>query len=120
MEINVGDYVRTKQYGIKKICKISIEHYYFGESFPKGVNGCVLIKNANEHITKHSKDIIDLIEVGDYVNGLKVYDVYSPDGKEVYWIKLYGNPAPFKNDEIKSILTYEQFEANVYKIEKEV
>ena len=71
MEINVGDYVRGFR-GINKVIKIEP----YNESYFYYTDG----KNNNEgkpfyferHITKHSKDIIDLIEVGDYVNGIKV------------------------------------------------
>lgn len=70
------------------------------------------------NITKHSKDIIDLIEVGDYVNGREVTSFgYDYNDKIIYVNTI--SCLSFENDEIKSVLTKEQFEANVYTIEKE-
>ena len=87
MEIN--DYVRTKNGIIGKYIQPELGKPYItnGISFNEGAN-----------YGKHSKDIIDLIEVGDYVNG---YLVIGSDYQ------------------IKKVLTHEQFEANAYKIEKE-
>src|SRR5574344_1888900 len=119
MEINVGDYVRGFR-GINKVIKIepyNNSYFYYTDG-----------KNNNEgkpfyferHITKHSKDIIDLIEVGDYVNGSKVIDIRIEEKLEIgvesdNLIYQY-----IQNNDIKSILTHEQFESNAYKVEKEV
>ena len=57
--------------------------------------------------------IIDLIEEGDYVNGCRIYRVGNcltiilNDEENISWI----NP-----DEIKSIVTREQFEQMAYKV----
>ena len=76
-------------------------------------------------IKKASHNIIDLIEVGDYVNGLKVSSVggtyYGRKDKAIYcdycenketgkWTMIY-------DDEIKSIVTKEQFESMSYEVE---
>lgn len=64
-----------------------------------------------------SYDIIDLIEVGDYVNGFRVEYVYNPTGNKVLWIKLSCNPIDnYENKDIKSIITKEQFEQMSYKV----
>ena len=75
-------------------------------------------------IKKASHNIIDLIEVGDYVNGLKVSSVggtyYGRKDKAIYcdycenketgkWTMIY-------DDEIKSIVTKEQFESMKYEV----
>ena len=74
-------------------------------------------------ITKHSQNIIDLIEVGDYVNGYKVLDVMETMNIGELHLEMTSN---YTNEEIgdctiydkdiKTILTKEQFETNCYKI----
>lgn len=67
-----------------------------------------------EDITKHSKNIIDLIEVGDYVNGERILDITGDyiHTNETDHSKFY------LRKHIKSILTHEQHNANCYKIEQ--
>jgi hypothetical protein len=120
--MKVGDYVRTKDYGF-----IKVKSFYYNEDMIH-----ILDENNDEYDFskelvedfKSSPDIIDLIEVGDYVNGLIVeknkygdlytsYVYYGGDiGKqcEVYttWLKDY------KEDNIYSIVTKEQFESIKY------
>lgn len=73
-------------------------------------------------IIKASYSIIDLIEVGDYVNGYKVLEIVKGfkvivDNLELntrdgnYYLKR------FTNNEIKSIVTKEVFKANEYRME---
>src|SRR5574344_927426 len=124
MEINVGDYVRhLGDIGlIKDICyceQCKARGFYepivdFGHN-----RNNEYISNVWKDEIKSSKDIIDLIEVGDYVNGSKVIDIRIDEELEIgvesdNLIYHY-----IQNKEIKSILTHEQFEANAYKIEKE-
>ena len=59
---------------------------------------------------KASHNIIDLIEVGDYVNGFPVIH------KENDILKC-GLLVQFKENEIKSILTKEMFESMSYKVD---
>lgn len=68
---------------------------------------------------KHSKQLIDLIRVGDIVNGYRVKAVYL-EGATKY-IKLdnaYENGQGIRTYEenIETILTKEQLEANCYKV----
>lgn len=79
-------------------------------------------KDINE-ITKVSFDIIDILEVGDYVNGYpvtailssnnKVYEIQvkRPNNRTGVWIKRIRN-----NEDIKSIVTKKQFEDMEYRI----
>ena len=60
-------------------------------------------------ILKASNKIIDLIEVGDYVNG---YEVTSKD----QFLGFGNHDWYMTNDEIKSIVTHEQFKAMEYKL----
>lgn len=77
--------------------------------------------NYEEHIIKHSKKLIDLIEVGDFVNGYRVisvdYDVID-DKTECIELDLNNNYQYnfISARQIKTILTHEQFEANCYKV----
>lgn len=67
----------------------------------------------DKNIIKSSFNIIDLIEVGDYVNG---YEVTSKD----QFLGFGNHDWYMTNDEIKSIVTHEQFSAMEYKVESEV
>ena len=105
MKLNVGDYIRT-DYGL--IGKI-FEKY-------RGIQNATIYKVdvLNEdfdytnvfkfEVVKSSPNIIDLIEVGDYVNGKLL------DEGEYEFYKTY----PVY---IKSVVTKEQFEQMEYKVE---
>lgn len=72
-----------------------------------------------EDITKHSKNIIDLIEVGDYVNGILVTGKESTLlYTEIKGIDGSGYHIPISQygEGIKTILTKEQYEQNSYKV----
>lgn len=111
----VGEYVRTKEGYIAKITEI---HYLVWFDSPiKKVSGIPLYELSKEEyknlVTKHSKNIIDLIEVGDYVNGKKVlqkigkfFEVSSCD---------IGNNRIY-DYMIKSIVTKQQFSNMEYKV----
>lgn len=111
MKIEVGEYVRTK-YGITqfKAYETMNGNKLLCMPVKDGSNG--ILANI-EDIIKSSPNIIDLIEVGDYVNGKKVLqkigkflEVSSSD---------IGNNRIY-NYMIKSIVTKEQFEKMEYKI----
>jgi hypothetical protein len=66
---------------------------------------------------KISKNIIDLIEVGDFVNGFPVVEpVYNGN----VWFGVDEGYEQFKRafGDIKTILTHEQFEQNAYRLEE--
>ena len=70
---------------------------------------------------KTSREIINLIEVGDYVNGEKVTSIIPPDilGDEELdhaHISSLNGEELFEDIEIKSIVTKEQFESMSYKV----
>ena len=120
MNIEIGEYVRTKQGDISKVRYIDEENIFLED--------CVWSKNDlyektdvlyfdDEEIAKHSKNIIDLIEVGDYVNRHLVVDVdninkgamreiYCEDDEEFgLW-----------NENINTIVTKEQFSNMEYRL----
>lgn len=71
-----------------------------------------------DYIVKHSKQLTDLIEVGDYVNGMEVLDIYKPrDLWEPIEIRVNSRYTNFiLVDEIETILTKESYIANCYKV----
>ena len=69
-----------------------------------------------DNFIKSSPNIIDLIEVGDFVNHKKIDDIDEDKfGRKLY---SYGNEDCdiYRNKEIKSIVTKEQFASMEYKI----
>lgn len=118
MNIEVGEYARTTDGIICKItdtdiCEICGEKIYIVD-----INYQGKIYHEN-NIIKHSKNIIDLIEVGDYVNGYKV------DVKESTLLITkaegidhsgYSLPISQYGENIKTILTHEQYKSNCYKL----
>lgn len=76
------------------------------------------------NIVKHSKNIIDLIEVGDIVNGCEVvaekYTYIEMNFINVDSEISYGwGTGAIPESEIKTILTHEMYEQNCYKVGEE-
>ncbi len=77
---------------------------------------------TKENVVKASYNIIDILEVGDYVNGYKVSAIYNPNGDEIVNITLimeygYETINTYIDDySINSIVTKEQFEQMAYKV----
>lgn len=114
-DISVGEYVRNRYGYIGKYTKNSNGIYEI-----KIRNGLVCRINSKEEIVKHSKDIIDLIEEGDYVNGCQVMGIYVPrDTWEPIQINVDSQTIKyFIQDEIKSIITKEQIKQIEFKIKE--
>lgn len=75
-------------------------------------------KDINK-ITKVSYNIIDILEVGDYVNGYKIGYIDDCKGAMREFYYDYENPnedVGHWEEEIKSIVTKEQFENMEYRI----
>ena len=70
--------------------------------------------NEEKYITKASHNIIDLIEVGDFVNS---NEVIEKDLSFVYTHNRYGNRLLCKDENIKSIVTKEAFQNAEYRVE---
>ena len=107
-EIKVGEYCRTSAGKIFKVSEVILDN------IPKDENGTMIVT----YITKHSPNIIDLIEVGDYVNGYKVKGFDEDDGDIMVEIPFENNSGYRLIEDIKSILTKEQYENNCYKVEE--
>lgn len=111
-EIQVREYVRTKT---GRIYKLS----YYSKEEKRWI--CVTDEDwfpvYESEIVKHSFNIIDLIECGDYVNGCKVYEnhkTYLTVHQKVKNSEVDYNY--INHDEIKSIVTYQQFKSIEYTI----
>ena len=100
--MNCGEYIRTELGDIKQITE--------------GFEFIIELHNKSSNkIVKHSKNIIDLIQCGDYVNGHLVFDkapncVYIEDNQN----KLAH--IPYTKEKIKSVVTKEQYEQNSFKL----
>ena len=73
-------------------------------------------------IVKHSKQLIDLIEKDDYVNGRKVKHIAMFEGFPDYPKLIFVDETHLipddtcENEDIKTILTKESYMANCYKV----
>ena len=121
MKLEVGMYVRTNMGDISKIKSIWENERVFFENkvdidyFTSDSFGISYLKEC-----KASHNIIDLIEVGDYVNGHLIKAVYL-DGVTKY-IKLdnayeNGEGTRTYSEDIKSIVTKEMYSSVEYRVE---
>ena len=120
MKLEVGMYVRTKYNGIFNIQVLEairdIDCDYIEINY---------IRFPRNEILKASHNIIDLIETGDYVNGYMVEEVVKVPNEEIDRVVKLATDNVFGweyeaeelyKDEIKSIVTKEQFSQMEYKV----
>lgn len=123
--MEVGDYVRFDYHRVTvpiQIARITEAHYHITDEDDNvcySTNVGLVISESNL-VKEPSLNIMDLIEKNDYINGLKVIQMYSPEGKYTIWIKLSDNTFIDNSEDIKSIVTHEQFESMQYNLESEV
>ena len=113
--IEVGDFVRTDTGKIDKV----INNNYYMPQYIVCEKGIV----DKENIVKHSKNIIDLIEVGDYVNGRLVLQTDCKTQNVCLLIpftdtKANTNIMWYGYEDIETILTKEQYMQNCYTVER--
>lgn len=145
-DIEVGDYVRTEIGFIRRIK--SVDKTEATEKCPVNMYWCNLdkpikilkecskdtiyaIEMSDAKKLKHSNNILDLIEVGDIVNGYRVLAIEASiyanskriliykNEREKYerWIYIQEYNGRIKcQDDIVEILTKEQYQANCYKV----
>lgn len=112
-DIEVGEYVRTKD------GKIGIFDRYSSRKenslYKSPFNCFIKIRNrktplqcCEDYIVKHSKQLIELIEEGDYVNGELITDKWDT--------RISSIRSNFSEEDIKTILTKESYMANCYKV----
>ena len=104
--MKVGEYVRTNDRGIRRIGKIIDDIFYIDEEDNLHQKG---------NLIKSSPNIIDLIEVGDYVNGVIVEEIKNGELRTSSYYDGYICNLCDEED-IKSIVTREQFESMEYKV----
>lgn len=109
-EIKVNEYVRLRNGDVTRVK--AINEKTFKCKFHK-VNCELFI----DFIVKHSSNIIDLIEIGDYVNGKLIHNKFgNPKNGEL--MIIYGNGKHFDNKNIKTVVTKEQFALAEYRLEE--
>lgn len=122
-EIKVGEYVRTKKGEICKVLGVRQEQRVDNRVYS---HLAYYLDNHKGNLTPafisaHSKDIIDLIEVGDFVNGYRVTFKYADYAKFVqcdYPVETgTTNHYKFYKDAIKDIVTKEQFNQVKYEVQ---
>ena len=145
-EIKEGDYIRTEDGEIRKI--VNIDKTEETENNPVEILWCNLdkpikilkecskdtiyaIEMSDAQKLKHSNNILDLIEVGDFVNEYRVLAIEASiyanskriliykNEREKYerWIYIQEYNGRIKTqDDIVVILTKEQYDANCYKV----
>lgn len=107
--MKVGNYVRTK-WGY--ICKIININEFREPSMKYGVEASYLkdiMFIGEEEIIKSSPNIIDILQVGDYVNGCPV--LHKENNELVCGLLLR-----YKEENIQNVVTKEQFSSMKYKI----
>lgn len=119
--IEVGEYVRTKNDGIKRIDTIfeykAVDKYGYESGGDWDGKWYSYIKTTD--IINHSKDIKDLIEIGDYINGCKVVEFFRDKLTGLAVIKTANQRKYYSSKIIKSIVTKEQFKNAEYRIPEE-
>ena len=121
-KIEIGEYVRTKSKGIKRIDRIDNNKtvnkylYFTGiEDFEGKEYG--IIKTTE--IVKHSKNLIDIIEVGDILKDkYNKYEVAFVKDDKIYCndYNLDDSLVTLREQDIKAILTRESYMDNCYKV----
>ena len=121
--IEVNEYVRINMdnrncIGIGRVSRIVNETIYVNMNNKYNLPVSFQI----DKIVKHSKQLIDLIEVGDIVNGREVKHIAMFEGFPDYPKLIFVDETHLipddtcENDEIRTILTKEQYMANCYKV----
>ena len=99
-EIEVGEYVRTDNGEIHRVIDIEKGSIKIKSQYNEWIGLCC--------IANHSKQLIDLVEVGDYVNGELITDKWDT--------RISSIRSNFSEEDIKTILTKESYMANCYKV----
>ena len=122
--MEVGDYLRTEWGDIERIVRVDNDNIIV--EIEEDEDGRTYSKMCyKEDIIKSSPNIIDLIEVGDYVNGCKIIELATNiDGKVLYLetditefdnVYACGHINIYEND-IRTIVTKNQFKNIEYEV----
>lgn len=99
--IEVGEYIRTKKDGICKLLNIENDYMWCGY-----VDKPFWLRKDN--IVKHSKNLIDLIKEGDYVNGEKIGQIENGFLWYGWSTEIDDYSTFFKEKDIETVVTKEQ------------
>lgn len=127
MKLEVGKWCRTKKGTIFKIIggnvdmwEIDIDYSCLSKCENEDYNSYAYNKNNSlfeNLVIKASYNIIDILEVGDYVNGVEIENIDNE------WITMSDMQVPIlksiANGMIKSVITHEQMEQMEYKVVEE-
>ena len=112
-KLEVGLYVRTKDGYIVNIMRH--EHYWINKEEWNYITTDIGLNFEIDAILKASHNIIDLIEVGDYVNGERVCAVEKYEEGKLTVLALFEDYCTQQN--IKSIVTKEMYSSVEYRVE---
>lgn len=116
-DIEVGEYVRTRNHGIKRIDTIfknkTVNKY--GYECGSEWDGKLYSYIKTTDILKHSHNIIKLVEKDDYVNGHRVEQISVETNEVLLDHNGYGWRTLKKDDRT---VTHEQFNQNCYRLEE--
>lgn len=119
-EIEIGEFVRTINKGIRRIDTIfenkTVNKY--GYESGSDWDGKLYSYIKTTDIANHSKNIIELIEVGDIVEVLDINWIRKIDIDDKDTLEGFKEEIEEENWKIKSILTHEQYEQNCYRLKK--
>lgn len=128
MKLEVGMYVRTRK-GIAKVAMLDDldnvawtdnKDIFFG--ITRGDDLKWYVYDDGMVLSKPSFDLIDLIEEGDYVNGKYVYengfDFYGKRCLHMQSSTTYACEVFLYEEDIKDIVTKEQFESMKYEVKE--
>lgn len=123
MKLEVGMYVRTKDGIIDKVIIDYNGHCANPNCEYKHIS-CAKNYYDEDTVTKSSYNIIDILKVGDYVNGYEVKDIddafddIALNVKKPRIVPYIDNIKNAYIDNIKSVITHEQMEQMEYKVEE--
>lgn len=111
-KIEIGEYVRTVYGDIAQY----IKEMHKNEDVEDGMifddciykkHKCIRYSFLKDIIVKHSKDLLDLVEIGDYVNGELIIEKWTT--------RLESIRSNFYEEDIEMILTKEKYLNDCYK-----
>ena len=119
--IEVGEYARTENKGIKRIDAIwenkTVNKYGYKFIDKKDGEEYFRIIKTTE-IVKYSNKLIELIKADDYVNGHRVISVDLEN--DLIYCDTKGYEALIHSKDIKEILTKEVYLSNCYEIKNNI
>ena len=106
-EIKVGEYVRSDLGSIGKVTRIENNVFLYEDKELI----CFI-----DNVVNHSKNIKDIIEIGDYINGVKVKCFFRDNLTHMVVIETVDKRKYYNDKIIHDIVTKEQFESIMYKV----